>query len=72
MRRWPSSLSSTCRVWITMIATNTSVQITASQSGRIFVAPCAPALIDIPPTDIGWLPPWPMPMPLMLPMRKRR
>ena len=51
IRRWPSSLSSTWRMWTTMIATNTSVQITASQSGRMLVVPCA-ALIDMPPIDV--------------------
>jgi hypothetical protein len=30
---------------------NTSVQITASQVGRIFVEPCPLELIDIPPAD---------------------
>ncbi len=39
-------------MWMTMIAMNTSVQITASHSGRMLVVPCAPALIDIPPTDV--------------------
>ncbi len=55
-----------------MIATNTSVQITASQSGRMLVVPCA-ALIDMPPIDVVWpLPSSPMLMPLMLPMTTRR
>src|ERR1700677_1738513 len=57
---------------MTMIAMNTSVQITASQLGRMFVAPCAAELIDMPAIDVEWPPPWLMLMPLMLPMTSRR
>ncbi len=61
---------------------NTSVHSTASQLGRMLVAPCAPLLIDIPPTDmLPWCialidePPLALELPplmLMLPMVSRR
>lgn len=46
----------TCRACVAMITKNTSVQITASQLGGMFVV-WLPTLIDIPPIDIECIPP---------------
>ena len=50
-RRRSPPLSSRLRSSTTTIAMKTSVQMTASHAGRMFVAPGA-ALIDMPPTAV--------------------
>src|ERR1700689_2617128 len=54
-RRCPS-LWRTCRAWLAMITKNTSVQITASQFGRMFVV-LPPTLIETPPIASECIPP---------------